>query len=916
LLFVLVGFTALALLLTWPAAARLASHVPGDGIDDPSLAWNLWWAKHALVDQPQNPFDVRWQFWPIGVNLAFYTLTLLNGALSIPLQVVFGPIVAYNLLLLSSFVLSGLGAYLLSLDVQRRVSGGAADPNTMRLAAFLGGALYAFAAPRLFYAALGQGNIASAQWIPFATLYIMRTVLPGGRARDATLAAVFVILQAYAELTYATFLALFAVLAFVWGAWPALRDHKGRLGPLIGRTALIAALTVIGLTPMLANMLPDLRAESGLLTSGGGFADLFSADLAGYLIPTQLHPVLGDVIRSIANDSAPRPDGSHMPVNKGQHIYVGYVAVALILMALARRGRPRQANASATSSGANESVFWLVAAAVFFLLTLGPSLRVLGHDLGIPLPFVLVAQLPFFEGNRYPSRYSVMLLMSLSPLLALGASKVVPRFHAPGSASSTSRFTFLVLLAALLFEHLSTPLPTFDLRAPALYQRVAAEPGDFALMEMPPGWRNGARVAGKKDIVIMQQLWNQSAHGKRLLGGNTSRNPELKFQYYGEDPFLARLIAQTNAADTAQHDALRAALAAPITEAERAHARTLAAFLDLRYVMVHRDKISAETEAALLDLLPLDLVAEEGSLALYRLAGDLPDPNAFRVGGDDGRMALAEGWSPPVPGNAATGPDATTAAPVYAQRQEARLLLPLPQETTRIQLHIGALAPDQAVTLIVDGQPVGTQPLPDAPGWLTFDAPADANRPPLSDVRLRFATIQPVSVLASTLSRAGPAGLLVRSAGEETGDFGHIYVNGVEMSPNTRGYNLVALDPDTGQLLARAAFDTHADPAAGTALAAWVGGLPAGTLVAGAVRDEASIKLDDSAIAALRSLGVAADLRGRFRWGHAFIGAKGAEPGSAQESVDGVRPAQVSRGLPLSEPQVAAQLFEVKVERP
>jgi hypothetical protein len=244
------------------------------------------------------------------------------------------------------------------------------------------------------------------------------------------------------------------------------------------------------------------------------------------------------------------------------------------------------------------------------------------------------------------------------------------------------------------------------------------------------------------------------------------------------------------------------------------------------------------------------------------------------------------------------------------------LLLPLPQETTRIQLHIGALAPDQAVTLIVDGQPVGTQPLPDAPGWLTFDAPADANRPPLSDVRLRFATIQPVSVLASTLSRAGPAGLLVRSAGEETGDFGHIYVNGVEMSPNTRGYNLVALDPDTGQLLARAAFDTHADPAAGTALAAWVGGLPAGTLVAGAVRDEASIKLDDSAIAALRSLGVAADLRGRFRWGHAFIGAKGAEPGSAQESVDGVRPAQVSRGLPLSEPQVAAQLFEVKVERP
>ena len=47
--------------------------------------------------------------------------------------------------------------------------------------AFLAGALYAFASTKLFYAALGQGNIASSQWVPFAALYIVRTVRPGGR---------------------------------------------------------------------------------------------------------------------------------------------------------------------------------------------------------------------------------------------------------------------------------------------------------------------------------------------------------------------------------------------------------------------------------------------------------------------------------------------------------------------------------------------------------------------------------------------------------------------------------------------------------------------------------------------------------------------------------------------------------------
>ena len=43
------------------------------------------------------------------------------------------------------------------------------------MSAFLAGALYAFASSKLFYAALGQGNIASSQWAPFAALYIVRT---------------------------------------------------------------------------------------------------------------------------------------------------------------------------------------------------------------------------------------------------------------------------------------------------------------------------------------------------------------------------------------------------------------------------------------------------------------------------------------------------------------------------------------------------------------------------------------------------------------------------------------------------------------------------------------------------------------------------------------------------------------------
>jgi hypothetical protein len=181
------------------------------------------------------------------------------------LQVAFDPIVAYNLLLLSSFAIGGLGAYLLCLDVLRRVVGAdAMRSRSGRAAALLGGLLYAFAAPKLFYAALGQGNIASSQWIPFAVLYIVRTALPDGRPRDAAMAALFIALQAYAELTYATFLALFAALAALWGLigifTASPRSRRPPVSALFGRFTHRPSHR-IGAPAVLANMLRS-RAEA------------------------------------------------------------------------------------------------------------------------------------------------------------------------------------------------------------------------------------------------------------------------------------------------------------------------------------------------------------------------------------------------------------------------------------------------------------------------------------------------------------------------------------------------------------------------------------------------------------------------------------------------------------------------------
>ena len=463
-------YTLLALALTWPLVAHFATHVPGDGIDDPSLAWNLWWVKLRLVEQ-LNPdlFHSGWMFHPLDINLAFYTLTPLNGLLSIPLQLVLGLTVANNLLLLSSFVLGGFGTYLVVRQLlhlwQWRNGAGVA-------AAVLAGGIYAFASAKFFYAALGQFNIASSQWIPFCVLYLVRMVsAPAmrGKLRAGAMAGLFLVFQAWAELTYASFLLLFIGLLFAW----SLLSGKGWRGRLLDAApfVLVAAIFVVGLLPFLAAMAPDLAAEGDFFGRGGGFADVFSADLQGYLVPTRLHPLIGEWVAGLA-----------FPNDKGQQIYTGYSVVMLAIAGSWGLWRGQDGNRASTRRWL---LFWGVAAVTFFLLTLGPQVRWAGRPLPLPGPFALVSQLPFFSGNRYPSRYSVMLLLALAVLSGAGVYWLLTRRWATihrGWAIAG----FATAAGLILFEHLSVPLPLSDQRIPPIYSRSAAEASATPAARRPP----------------------------------------------------------------------------------------------------------------------------------------------------------------------------------------------------------------------------------------------------------------------------------------------------------------------------------------------------------------------------------------------------------------------------------------------
>jgi len=125
------GYALLLAVMSWPLVRDLAHTGPMDRPDGRLNAWILAWAGPMLFRNPAGLFDAP-AFHPLKDALAFSENLLLPAVVVAPLQRAFGPVLAYNVALLGSMLLSGLAAQLLV----RRASGD-------RLAAFVAGAFFA-----------------------------------------------------------------------------------------------------------------------------------------------------------------------------------------------------------------------------------------------------------------------------------------------------------------------------------------------------------------------------------------------------------------------------------------------------------------------------------------------------------------------------------------------------------------------------------------------------------------------------------------------------------------------------------------------------------------------------------------------------------------------------------------------------
>ena len=676
------AYALLTVLFTWPLPYFFSTHHVGELAGDARVyLWNYWWVKKAVVELHTSPLRTDYSFYPVGIGLALHTLALLQGLVFIPVSAVLGTVAAANLIVCGTFVASALAVYALC----RRL-GAAAE------GAFLAGVAFAFCPYRLARLA-GHYDLLSTEWLPLYALAFIG--LLGAREtwpRWAVAAGVVAAACGYANLSYLVFLVLFSLLSAAW----AVANQSLPPRALAVRGVLAAAIAAALLLPLLVQARRDLTSGHTPPLPG---TRRYVADVAAYARPSPASTLFG-----------PRLGRAFDPDLTDTTVFPGYVLLAAGLAAVADR-RVRK--------GAG---FWILLGTTAFVLSLGPSLRVAGSDLGVPMPFAALQRVPLLQHLRAPSRFSILVVLALAVLAARGWTR-----WGEGVSRTWLRVALTTAVAAAMTaECLAVPVPLFRAGAPALFDRVAAEAGDFTVVEVPGLDQAPARI-----------LYDQTVHGKRVLIGTAARVPLEKRNYFFGLPLVRPLIDMGRGRLEADGELLAR---------ERAAAPKVARFLALRYVVVEREAAARGVTAFLEQVLPVTAAEDDGERVLLRVRPEAlpPNPSRIEAGSAESRMHFEDGWTLP-----STGPGPAARSPSGAR---STLLFRRPSPgPLRVVLEADG-APPSAVRL--GGRRLKPGSAGAEPSWILPDGPPDAverleitwpveARPPAPPPRLAAVRFEP-----------------------------------------------------------------------------------------------------------------------------------------------------------------------------
>ena len=465
----LIFFGSFTVWMTWPLATRLGSSIIGPGSGDNwYYVWLIGWFQKTLFELKQNPLIVPFHNYPLGWNLAYTEITLANVIPALPISLLSNPTLAYNVILLLSFVLSGLVVYWWMAALTRSAAAG-----------LVAGTLFAFAPYRLAHL-YGHLPLMGTQYLALHFLglhfLLQRRTLSG---RYAALAGVGLGLAGLSSMYY-LYMTLVVSAAYILG-FVLIAERKALQRRAWWQNLLTMALIALPLIALATAPYLQLNAQGSTTGRSLYEVDLWSASPTDFFLPAPVHFLWGKWILTHFDRSAWIE----------QTLYIGAGTLLLVGAAVAvQKKTPEDAklvklllfvSVCAMVLALGTTLHWFRDQVVF---EIPEFIRPLLHRKLAPIPlpnYFLFKYLPFYNGMRTWMRYGIYANLFLAVLAGVGYARITSAFQ--GRAARSFALALTLVLIGLDFS--TIPYPTVEVQARPVDTWLAAQPGDGAFVQFP-----------------------------------------------------------------------------------------------------------------------------------------------------------------------------------------------------------------------------------------------------------------------------------------------------------------------------------------------------------------------------------------------------------------------------------------------
>jgi hypothetical protein len=441
-LFVLALYALLSLLYLGPRTVRDWSKAyHGLGFDPTIQMWAMIWWPYAIAHR-LNPFTTPVIWAPMGYNLACTTSIPGPSIIISPVTMVFGPVVAYNLLCVACPAAAAFSAFLLCRYICQSF-----------WPALLGGYMFGFSQ---YVLSQTGGHLFLVFIFPVPIAIYLVLLRLDSRISKYSFVVLFVLVVAFEFLSSTELFAtstLFGAMALSL-CFTLFTDLRARLKNTIADVGLAYAVLIVILSPYLYKVL------AGGLPPVANSPEAYSNDLLALAIPT---PVLlgGNLFEPISRQF--RFSWGEMSAYVGPGMW-------LILVLFAR-----------SYWGTRVGKLLLLSFGLITLASLGPKLHIAGHA-HVRLPWLIPARLPLLD-LALPGRFGMYLFLVGGVIAALYLSRPgIPLWSK--ALLGACAFAFIVPnLAFIQLETTSIDAPFFF--QSRQYQRYISK-GDIILI-LPTG---------------------------------------------------------------------------------------------------------------------------------------------------------------------------------------------------------------------------------------------------------------------------------------------------------------------------------------------------------------------------------------------------------------------------------------------